>query len=193
LLGNAEALAQVPGFVETESVSLSEATGEFNERLQLIVPADVTVLEGNAVDVTADIAAIEGGTTVRQRPVIQGLSPGLEATVALDTVDIILSGSLPLLESLGPDDTFVILDLTGLVPGNHIVVPRVVVPDGIRAEGVLPESVEVIISSLSTRTPAPLSTAVETPTPEGGSDSTPAADLTGHNRAVVEPLAVEAP
>jgi hypothetical protein len=70
----------------------------------------------------------------------------LEAQVALDTVDVILSGPLPLLESLGPDDIFVILDLTGLLPGNHIIEPRVVVPTGIEAEGVIPETVEVIIT-----------------------------------------------
>ena len=33
-----------------------------------------------------------------------------------------------MLESLGPDDVFVILDLTGRLPGNHIITPRVVVP-----------------------------------------------------------------
>jgi YbbR domain-containing protein len=153
LLGGTEALAQVPGFVETEPLSVAGATSEIQRRLQLIVPDSVTVLEGTAVDVTASIAAIEGGTTVRQRPVVQGLGPGLEAVVPIDTLDVILSGPLPLLESLGPDDIFVIVDLTGLLPGNHIVTPRVVVPTGIRAEGVLPESVEVSILAPSAATP----------------------------------------
>jgi YbbR domain-containing protein len=153
LLGATDVLAQVPGFVETEAVSLTDATGEIQRRVQLIVPRDVTVLEGTTVDVTATITPIEGGTTVRQRPVIQGLGPGLAANVALDTVDVILSGPLPLLESLGPDDVFVILDLTGLLPGNHIVTPRVVVPAGITPGGVLPESVEVIITTQAAATP----------------------------------------
>ncbi len=146
LLGSAEVLAQVPGFVETEPISLDGATGEIQSRVQVQVPDGVTVLEGTAVDVTASITPIEGGTTVRQRPVVQGLSTALTATVALDTVDVILSGPLPFLEALGPDDVFVIVDLTGLLPGNHIVTPRVVVPTGIRAEGVIPETVEVVIS-----------------------------------------------
>jgi YbbR domain-containing protein len=158
LLGVAEDLAEAPGFVETEPISLEGATSEIQQRVALRVPENVSVLEGNTVDVTAAIAAIEGGTTVRQQPVIQGLGPGLEADVALDLVDVILSGPLPLLESLGADDIFVILDLTGLLPGNHIVQPRVVVPTGIRAEGVLPESIEVVI------TPAPQSPTIETPT-----------------------------
>jgi YbbR domain-containing protein len=149
LLGSTDVLAEVPGFVETAPISLTSATSEIQQRVQLLLPENVSVLDGETVDVTASITPVEGGTTVHQEPVLQGVGPGLQANVAIETVDVILSGPLPLLESLGPDDTFVILDLTGLLPGNHIVVPRVVVPTGIRAEGVLPESVEVVITPLA--------------------------------------------
>ena len=150
LLGSADVLGAVPGFVETEPVSLTDATSEIQRRVSLIVPDNVTVLEGEAIDVTASIAPIEGGTTVRQEPVIQGVGPGLEASVGLDTIEVILSGPLPLLESLGADDVFVILDLTGLLAGVHTVTPRVVVPDQIRSEGVIPQQVEVVIVNKST-------------------------------------------
>jgi hypothetical protein len=43
---------------------------------------------------------------------------------------------------------FVFLDLSGLLPGTHVVTPRVVLPDGISAEGVLPETAEVVIVPL---------------------------------------------
>lgn len=145
LSGAVDVLAQVPGFVETEPIDLTGAVSEIQERIQLMIPEEVSLFDTNVVDVTISIAAIEGGTTVRQEPVFQGLEPGLEASVALETVDVILSGPLPLLESLGSDDTFVILDLSGLLPGNHVIVPRVVAPTGIRPEGVLPQSVEVQI------------------------------------------------
>ncbi|MCC6456759.1 MAG: hypothetical protein IT328_17525 [Caldilineaceae bacterium] len=172
LLGNADVLAQVPGFVATEPFLLADATGEIQRRVQVIVPEGVTVLEGTAVDVTASITPIEGGTTIQQRPVIQGLGPGLDATVALDTFDVILSGPLPFLEALGPDDVFVIVDLTGLLVGNHVVTPRVVVPTGIRAVGVLPATIEVVITATSP--PAIGSTPVITGTPpEETPDVTP--------------------
>lgn len=177
LLGNADVLTQVPGFVETESVSLDGATGELQRRVQVTVPQGVTVLEGTSVDVTVSITAIEGGTTVQQRPVIQGLGQGLTATVALDTVDVILSGPLPSLEALGPDDVFVLVDLTGLLPGNHIVTPRVVVPTGIRAAGVIPETIEVVISAIPVATLEP-SEVVTGTLPEGG-------DITGTVTATV--------
>ena len=175
LLGSTEVLADVPGFVETEPIELADATSEIQRRLQLLVPEGVTVLEGNTVDVTASITPIEGGTTVRQQPVIQGLGAGLEASVALDTVDVILSGPLPLLESLGPDDIFVIVDLGGLLPGTHTVTPRVVVPTGIRAEGVIPETVEVeIVSTLPT--PLPITPTIEITGTSPLTATTPATD-----------------
>jgi YbbR domain-containing protein len=182
LLGSAEVLTEVPGFVETEPVSLANATAEIQRRVQVIVPQGVTVLEGTAVDVTVSIAAIEGGTTVKQHPVVQGLGPGLEATVALDTVDVILSGPLPSLEALGPDDVFVLVDLTGLLPGNHIVTPRVVVPTGIQAAGIIPETIEVVITAVNTPTAEPSTvltntviTGTGTPLPSGESGATPGA------------------
>lgn len=195
LLGSTDVLASVPGFVETEPVTLTDATGEIQRRLQLLIPENATVLEGNTVDMTATITPIEGGTTVRQEPVIQGLGPGLTADVALDRVDVILSGPLPLLESLGPDDIFVILDLTGLLPGNHVVTPRVVVPTGIRAEAVLPETVEVVIQPAADVSPllpsGQFPTRAVTPavTPTGSSSVSPTETLT----ATVPPATPEAP
>lgn len=171
LSGAVEILADVPGFVETEPIDLTGATGEIQQRVQLNIPPDISLFDTNVVDVTISIAAIEGGSTARQAPVIQGLGPGLEANVALDTVDVILSGPLPLLESLESDDIFVLLDLSGLVSGNHTVVPRVVVPTGIRAEGVLPQSVEVQIRPSPVDAGAPVMDGALTPVPE---DSAPA-------------------
>lgn len=178
LLGATDVLAQVPGFVETEPVALEGATGDIQRRLQLLIPQTVTVLEGNTVDVVAGIAAIEGGATVRHPPLLQNLAAGLEAAVALETVDVILSGSLPLLESLGPDDIFVILDLSGLLPGNHIVTPRVVVPNGIRVQSVLPQSVEVVITVAETPTPDPALPPLDVPSGTATPTGTPAGETT---------------
>ncbi|MCL4859399.1 MAG: hypothetical protein KJZ93_08330, partial [Caldilineaceae bacterium] len=77
----------------------------------------------------------------------RGLGTGLSATVALDTVDVIVSGPKSILDALESDDIFVILNLSNRLPGSHVITPEVVIPDGIRKEGVLPETVEVIIAS----------------------------------------------
>ncbi len=154
LLGASEALAEVPGFIETAEIDLDGATGTVARREILMLPNGVTTPDGNTVQVTATVTPIEGGKTVKQKPVVQGLGPGLEARVALETVEVILSGPQALLDSMEPDDMFVLLDLTGLIPGSHTVRPRVILPENIRQEGVLPETVEVVITSTATATPA---------------------------------------
>lgn len=145
LQGEADALSDVPGYVETEPLSLENATADLRKRVQLILPEGVTSFDGDTVLATAGITPIEGGVTVTESLVVQGLGSGLTADAALDEVEVILSGPLPLLESLNQDDVFVILDLTGLIPGTHAVKPRVALPDGIRLDGVIPETVEVVI------------------------------------------------
>lgn len=154
LQGDTAVLAEVPGYVETETLSLQDATDDVRRRLQLLLPDGVTSSEGDTVLATAGITAIEGGVTVSQPLVQQGLGLGLQAQSALDTVDVILSGPVPLLDSLSPDDVFVILDLTGLISGTHALTPKVVLPDGISLQGVIPELVEVVITQDNGGAPA---------------------------------------
>ncbi len=164
LQGAADLLATVPGFIETEPLSIEGATTEVRRRMNLVVPSGVTVFDGDTVQVAVSISPVEGGTTVNVRPIKQGLGNGLQATVSPETVDVILSGAIPLLESLNTDDMFVFLDLSGLLPGTHVVKPRVVLPDGISADGVLPETTEVVITALPIDMITPPSTP---PTREG--------------------------
>jgi YbbR domain-containing protein len=147
LQGESDVLAQVPGYVETEPLTLAGVTSEVRLRLKLILPAGVTSFDGDTVVATAGITPIEGGVTISQPLVQQGLGQGLSAQSALQDVDVILSGPLPLLDSLNQDDLFAILDLTGLISGTHSIKPKVVLPDGIQLEGVIPETVEVVITA----------------------------------------------
>jgi YbbR domain-containing protein len=170
LEGDSATLAEVPGFVETAELSLSGATESIESRIELLLPEGVTTQEGATVSIEAAITPIQSGTTLEQKPVVQNLGPEMEASVALDTVEVILSGPQPLLESMEPDDMFVILDLADLLPGSHAVKPRVVLPPGIREEGLLPETVEVVIVSIEAETPDPAMTSTATIT----STTTPA-------------------
>ncbi|MBI3959549.1 MAG: hypothetical protein HY328_12140 [Chloroflexi bacterium] len=174
LLGSADALRNVPGYVETDPLSIEGATSDVRERLPLNLPDNVLLLEEASVLVTVGISPIESSATVSRRPVVIGLSELLTATVSLSRVDILVSGALPRLDALGPSDVRVTLDLTGLVPGSHVVLPNVFTPEGIVVENVIPQAVEVVIESLvptveatpETPTPAPADEAgPPTPTP----------------------------
>ncbi len=146
LRGNSDTLNGI-GFVETEPVTIDGATGDLRARPRLLLPNDVTAFEGDVVDVLVSIVPVEDSTRITLRPTVRGLGTGLSATVALDTVDVIVSGPKSILDALESDDIFVILNLSNRLPGSHVITPEVVIPDGIRKEGVLPETVEVIIAS----------------------------------------------
>jgi hypothetical protein len=85
---------------------------------------------------------------------VTGLPPELEAQVAPPTVDVILAGPLPVLRSLTPAGIRMALNLSGLTPGTYQVTPVIdLLPDGVRVESILPQSVQVVIG------PAPSPTA----------------------------------
>lgn len=146
LRGSSDVLDSL-GFVETEPVTVDGATSDVRAQARLILPEGVTAFEGDVVDVIVGVVPVEDSTRITLRPIVRGLPPGLRATVALDTVDIIVSGPKSILDALESDDVFVILNLDNHSVGTHIITPDVVYPDGIRLEGVLPETVEVVISS----------------------------------------------
>ena len=145
LLGDGDLLSQVPGYVETDTLSLEGASNDLRQRLNLLLPTGVTSFDGDTVIASAGITAIEDGLTITQPLVQQGLGAGLVADSALREVEVILSGPVRALNALSQDDIFVILDLTSLISGTHTVEPRVLVPSEFTVEGVIPATVEVII------------------------------------------------
>lgn len=146
LTGSNERLTAVPGFVETMPITLTGATEEIQQWVSLILPEGVTPLGTSRAFVSASITPLEGGATVQRRPILESVENGFEVTVPLDTVDVILTGPLPALDQLAEDDVQVILNLKDLFPGVHTVTPEVRLPEGISQEGILPETVEVIIA-----------------------------------------------
>ncbi|MEM7125272.1 MAG: CdaR family protein [Chloroflexota bacterium] len=169
LSGDNDQLSLVPGFVETEAITLTGATEVVQRWVSVVLPEDVSSSLGTGrVLVTASITPLEGGATVKRRPILESVEDNVEVRVSLDTVDVILRGPLPGLEQLTEDDVQVILNLSGLYPGIHSVTPTVRLPDGITWEGLLPETVEVVIVSSDANNP---SNTILPPTPTPQTES----------------------
>ena len=200
LIGSPSALKEVPGYVETTTLLIEGAIDDVRERLPLILPENVSTLE-DFVFVTVGVAPLESSLKVTRRPVVQGAGDDMRITVSLEEVEVIVSGPLPRLELLGPEEVRVLLDLTGLLPGSHLVQPTVVVPEGIVKEGVIPEAIEVLIESLitptATSTPVPVETPAtpvpETAEPSATRDAETTATAPPPTTETVEPSPVPAP
>jgi len=154
---NSDTIASMPGYVETSSLDLSGAQADIEKQLEIILPSDVTLIGGQSVTVKVGIAPIEGSRTISYRPVeMIGLATGLDAHLSPQTVDVILSGPLPVLDSLAISDVSVQVDLSGLTPGTYQLTP--IVPNAgqtLTVESILPGTVEVIIINPRAITPTP--------------------------------------
>lgn len=151
--GDPLVISELSGYI-TVSVDISGANQDVVERVPLKLPENVSALGTQSVNVEVSIVSITGTQTVRTKPTIQGLGAGLTYTLTLDTVSVFLSGPLPKLLALTPDAVPVILDLTGLGPGVHVLEPSVSVSSEIRVEGISPQTIEITIGA-ATETPAP--------------------------------------
>ncbi len=166
VVGNPSAISNIPGYLETAPIDVSGASADIVERVTLILTEGVSLLSGQqGVMVEVKVTPLESGLTVQRKLTIEGLGLGLAAKPSPEMVDVILSGPMPRLDTLKPEEVQVILDLFDLGIGTHIVTPRVISPEGIRAESILPETIEVEITRLPTPTPADMPTLTPIPSP----------------------------
>jgi YbbR domain-containing protein len=153
---NSDTIDSMPGYVETSSLDLSGAQEDIEKQLGIILPPGVTLIGEQSVLVKVGIAPIESSRTFSYRTVDTiGLGPGLHAHLSPQTVDVILSGPVPELESLAIGDIRVQVDLTGRTPGTYQLTPKVSIiqQQNMTVESILPGTVEVIITSTIMPTP----------------------------------------
>lgn len=145
----------LPGVVETEPLELDGASEDISTRLTLSLPAGISVVGEQSVQVDVGISPIQSNLTlVNIKIEVVGLGDGLSAQISPAEVDVILSGPAPLLDSLLLQDIRVIVDVTELAPGIYQLKPRVeILVADIVVETILPNTVEVTITPAVTPTP----------------------------------------
>jgi YbbR domain-containing protein len=149
-------LDQLPGYVETETLDITDAIDDIETVLALNLPEGISVIGDDHVIVMVGVAAIEDSVTITRDVEIIGLLPGLEAQVAPQQVDIIVAGPIPDLENITPVDVRAVLDLSGLEAGTYQLNPVVeILPDNIYLQSISPETVEVNIQEQPTPTVSP--------------------------------------
>ncbi|RME91569.1 MAG: hypothetical protein D6770_00070 [Anaerolineae bacterium] len=156
-----ERVNDLPGVVETQPLDLNNAESDITTRLSLTLPEGISVVGEQSVLVQVSISPIQGSITLKGQGIeVVGLSPGLSVQVSPTAVDVILSGPLPKLDTLTPQDVRVYVDVSDLEAGTHQLTPQVEILIGdIRVESILPATVEVTIApNGETPTPTPTAT-----------------------------------
>ncbi len=147
----------LPGVVETQPLDLQDVNDNLTIRLGLNLPAGVSVVGEQTVLIQAGVSAIQSSLTLAGEKVdVIGLPAGMIAQVSPPSVDVILSGPLPLLDTLTRQDVHVTVDATGLELGIHQLTPKVeVLISNINVESILPGTVEVDLTPGLTPTANP--------------------------------------
>jgi YbbR domain-containing protein len=149
----------LPGVVETQPLELQSAKEDISTRVALNLPEGISIVGEQTVLIQAGISPIESSVTLAGEKVeIINIGDGLSAQVSPATVDVIVSGPLPLLDTLTRQDVRVTVDLSGLGVGTHQVIAKVeVLISDVVVESILPNTIEVVITLISTPaiTPTP--------------------------------------
>jgi len=155
-----ELVNALPGVVETQPLDLKDAHDDISTRLALNLPENVTIVGSQTVQVTVAISPIQTSLTLLNQKInVIGLPEGMAAQVLPQTVDVIISGPLPVLDALTPQDVSVTVDVTGLELGTHQLTPMVdVLVDNVLVESILPGTIEVVLSPPVTPTITPFPT-----------------------------------
>jgi YbbR domain-containing protein len=165
-----ELVNNLPGYVETQPIDLSGKKDDFETLVELNLPAGISVVGDSKVLVQVSLASIESSLAISLPVEMIGLAPGLEAIPSPATVDVILSGPVPILNTLGPTDVRVVVDLTGYAVGTYQFIPQVnILPDTVQKVSMLPATVEVTITTVPTPaitvTPGGVTAPQQTPAP----------------------------
>jgi len=146
-----ELVNNLPGYVETQPIDLTGKEDDFETLVELNLPSGISVIGDPKVLVQVSIAAIESSLAITIPVEMIGLAPGLGAIASPATVDVILTGPVPVLNALGPGDVRVVVDLTGYDVGTYQLIPVVnILPEQVEKVSMLPTTVEVTITIVPT-------------------------------------------
>lgn len=145
---NPQLVAGLPGYASTQPLDLTQIDDDKEVRVTLDLPDGVIIVgDEQSVTVQIGIAAIETSISLTIPINIIGLGSGLQAVVSPETIDIFLTGPLPILDDLTSESVLIFVDLTDLGPGSHLVEPQVeILPDRVVQEAINPDTIQITIT-----------------------------------------------
>jgi len=155
--GDPALVNSLPGVLETQPLDLENANDELTTRLAISLPDGVSLVGEQTVLVRVNVSPIQTSLTLSNKTIeVEGLREGWFAQIAPANIDVILSGPLPVLDTLTPQEVRVVINVTNLDEGTHQLTPNVefLVSDVV-VESILPGTVEVVLSRTRFQTPVP--------------------------------------
>jgi len=161
-----EAIAEIPGFVNTKPVVLTGKTDSFVTQIGLELP-DGVIMSGETntqtVAVSIGISPKVKNVTFSVPISIRDLAPGLHAELSPASVEVFLTGPEPVINTLLTTDVVVFVDLADFEPGTYFgELSWDVLLEQVEVLSINPDRIEVIITEIDeenlTQTPEPTQT-----------------------------------
>lgn len=145
----------LPGYVETDPISLAGLKDNLTQQIGVRVPAGVTLVGNPSVSVQVSVAAIESSVSLANIPVeFTGLASNLEAVISPNKVDLIVSGPLVALNAMNTLDLRVLVDLSGMKAGTYTITPNATLNNvDLAIESLLPTTFQVTLYPKGTTPP----------------------------------------
>ena len=176
-----EAIAAIPGFVNTKPVVLTGKTDSFVIQIGLELPDGVIIAGGTntqTVAVSIGISPKVKNVSFSVPIAIRDLASGLQAELSPASVEVFLTGPEPVINTLLTTDVVVFVDLAGFEPGTYFgELSWDVLLEQVEVLSINPDRIEVIITEIDvedlTLTPALTLTLTATLTPTPTPTQTP--------------------
>lgn len=148
--GDPEIIKAMQPYAETLPVNLDGLTGSVVREVALDLPPGVAPVDASAIQMFISIQALQGSRKVTVPVQVVGLEAGFTVVVSPTTIDVILSGPLPVLNQFRiGEDIIISVDVKGLSPGTYQLTPKVqVFRSEITPESIFPTVISTTVSAV---------------------------------------------
>ncbi len=143
-VGDPSVLDETP-FLSTKPVDVTGTSSDIVANGELALPNGVSLVRRQSITVRVYVSPVEANKVVRVATQVKGLGDRLKADPNPNTVDVTISGPMPLLTTLRPQDVQATVDVTGISSGTRLVTVTVTVAAALRVDDASPKQVSVTI------------------------------------------------
>jgi YbbR domain-containing protein len=143
--GTLDALTQLEA-IDLDPIDITGAQTDVTRAVTIELPDGVSSADSLLATVVVQIAPIDGSLTLDVVPEFINVLSGIVATPELPTIEVTLTGPLPVLNTLTAEDISLTVDLDGFGAGTYELEPSLDLPEGVIQNALRPETVSVTLT-----------------------------------------------
>jgi YbbR domain-containing protein len=146
--GDSDALAALSE-VDTGTVDLTGAVADVTRVVNLVLPAGISALGLGTVSVTVHLTPVTASQTFSAGIVLSGARDDRLYSLSSDQILVTLGGSPAALAGIDGQTFSVTVDVNGLAPGSHVLIPTVNLPASLNVISLGPATITVTVAVAS--------------------------------------------